>query len=179
MDYYKNYSNRFASFEEWPHESVSPQRMARAGFFFSGEDSSVLCPYCNLKLSRWNKEDNPFERHSKFTNGCEYVARYIEPSWALIKTLGLTLRSDGSYEAEQLIVLEGNGSMNVYSLKAETSKNNYEELSFVDQKMREISQQCFYIYTYGRDSASYLEQLLKVPITNIMGIEFPLLNTMY
>lgn len=64
----------------WPHDAKkgwapTSERMAKAGFYYwpnqSGEDYGV-CPYCNLGLDGWEKDDDPLEEHKHHSPSCMF-----------------------------------------------------------------------------------------------------------
>ena len=55
--------------DKWPHPDksyCSRQKMAQAGFFFSGRNDMVQCFCCGIKLEGWDpEEDKPWQKHQK------------------------------------------------------------------------------------------------------------------
>jgi hypothetical protein len=50
-------SSRVLSFQEWPHTNISPQQLARFGFYHRPSDKtpdSVCCFICEAELSGWD-----------------------------------------------------------------------------------------------------------------------------
>jgi len=48
------------SYKDWNFTDIQPpQRLANAGFFFSGSGDRVICLYCGLCLHKWQQVDNP------------------------------------------------------------------------------------------------------------------------
>lgn len=46
-------------------EQVSPERLARAGFYFTGHADRVRCFSCNGTVENWRIGDTPVERHKE------------------------------------------------------------------------------------------------------------------
>ncbi|KAI0777751.1 hypothetical protein BD413DRAFT_467956 [Trametes elegans] len=77
------------SMVRWPHDGVrghgaSSRALAKAGFVCSASepgDDTAICLYCNLTLSGWDEEDDPYEEHMKrdTKNGssCPFLKAYI------------------------------------------------------------------------------------------------------
>lgn len=59
----------------WPHlnrSALSAERMADAGFYYTGSLDIVKCPYCSIELSNWNVNDDPRRRHAE-ASPCEFI----------------------------------------------------------------------------------------------------------
>ena len=73
---YQIYEHRYNSFidRSWPislHQNEV--KMAKAGFFYSGNGDIVICAFCGLYLYRWLPKDEPFAEHKKFNKNCKFV----------------------------------------------------------------------------------------------------------
>lgn len=44
---------------------VSAERLARAGFYFTGDADRVCCFSCNKTVGNWHAGDTPVERHKE------------------------------------------------------------------------------------------------------------------
>ena len=60
---------RLKTFYKWPHKRPSPSELAKAGFFFIGNDT-VQCAYCGHNLKDWLPLDNPLEEHKRLLPKC-------------------------------------------------------------------------------------------------------------
>ncbi|KAJ8971113.1 hypothetical protein NQ317_018671 [Molorchus minor] len=70
--------NRLQTFNEWPSDAVvNPQRIAKAGFFSTGQGLEVECFSCHVRLSEWNYGDQVMNRHIALSPTCPFV---INPS---------------------------------------------------------------------------------------------------
>ncbi|CAF3751417.1 unnamed protein product [Rotaria sp. Silwood1] len=65
---------RHASFASWPNESLpSVDDLVRAGFFYTGKNTTITCFYCNGSLQNWSSNDNPTVAHARWFPQCKYV----------------------------------------------------------------------------------------------------------
>lgn len=66
--------NRLRTFNEWPADaSVSPQRIAKAGFYSTKQGLEVECFACRGKISSWNYGDQVIARHRTLNPQCPFV----------------------------------------------------------------------------------------------------------
>ncbi|XP_050515625.1 death-associated inhibitor of apoptosis 2 [Diabrotica virgifera virgifera] len=66
--------NRLQTFSEWPSDAqVSPQRIAKAGFFATKQGLEVECFACHAKISEWNYGDQVMTRHIALNRDCPFV----------------------------------------------------------------------------------------------------------
>ncbi|XP_013401394.1 inhibitor of apoptosis protein-like [Lingula anatina] len=65
---------RVKSFQNWPVTApVGATRLARAGFYYSGEGDKVICFSCNGRLQSWQPGDNPELEHKRHFPTCDYI----------------------------------------------------------------------------------------------------------
>ncbi|KAG7287344.1 hypothetical protein NEMBOFW57_006854 [Staphylotrichum longicolle] len=60
----------------WPHKTLSPVALAKAGFFFEPHPKSpdnVVCFLCEKSLDGWEETDNPLEEHLKHSPTCGWA----------------------------------------------------------------------------------------------------------
>ncbi|XP_038059757.1 baculoviral IAP repeat-containing protein 7-like isoform X2 [Patiria miniata] len=58
----------------WPGIlGITPQQLARAGFFYTGEGDSTKCFYCGGGLKHWESTDEPWTKHAKWFSVCEWL----------------------------------------------------------------------------------------------------------
>ncbi|SPQ25479.1 031bdb73-5975-4446-a97e-f27b94bc82cc [Thermothielavioides terrestris] len=60
----------------WPHKTLSPVALAKAGFFFDPHPKSpdnVVCFLCAKSLTGWEEHDNPVEEHLKHSPTCGWA----------------------------------------------------------------------------------------------------------
>ncbi|XP_057671931.1 death-associated inhibitor of apoptosis 2 [Diorhabda carinulata] len=66
--------HRLATFSEWPTDAeVSPERIAKAGFFSTKQGLEVECFSCHIKISEWNYGDQVMTRHIALNPECPFV----------------------------------------------------------------------------------------------------------
>ncbi|KAI0646375.1 hypothetical protein C8Q79DRAFT_909095 [Trametes meyenii] len=70
---------------EWPHDGVkghgaNSRALAKAGFVWNAtdaDDDTATCMYCNISLSGWDEEDDPYQEHlkrdKKLNTGCAFL----------------------------------------------------------------------------------------------------------
>ncbi|KAL0830585.1 hypothetical protein ABMA28_002733 [Loxostege sticticalis] len=67
-------TNRLNTFASWPASApVDPIRIAKAGFYYTGEGTEVQCFSCGGKISQWNYGDQVMWRHRHLEPNCEFV----------------------------------------------------------------------------------------------------------
>ena len=65
---------RLGTYKTWPRWApVMPNRLARAGFFYSGIADEVQCFKCNRKIKQWHKGDRPMDKHRTVNAECDFV----------------------------------------------------------------------------------------------------------
>ncbi|XP_009072799.1 PREDICTED: baculoviral IAP repeat-containing protein 7 [Acanthisitta chloris] len=65
---------RLSTFQNWPqHTNMQPEQLARAGFFYTGEDDVVRCFHCDGGVRNWSYGDDPWSEHAKWYPGCEFL----------------------------------------------------------------------------------------------------------
>ena len=72
---YGFFEDRLKTFSMWPVQIVnpSPQQLAEAGFFYSGQSDIVKCFSCDVKVSQWMATDKPWDEHLKWSPNCVYI----------------------------------------------------------------------------------------------------------
>ncbi|CAG5028184.1 unnamed protein product [Parnassius apollo] len=67
-------TNRLNTFTNWPSSApVDPIRIAKAGFFYTGQGTEVQCFSCGGKISQWNYGDQVMWRHRTMDPNCAFV----------------------------------------------------------------------------------------------------------
>ncbi|CAH0015307.1 unnamed protein product [Clonostachys rhizophaga] len=67
---------RGAKAQNWPHKTISPESLARAGFFFlpfSDNPDNVVCFLCEKSMDGWEEGDDPLREHLKHSPGCGWA----------------------------------------------------------------------------------------------------------
>ncbi|KAG9272542.1 E3 ubiquitin-protein ligase XIAP [Astyanax mexicanus] len=68
-------STRLSSFQAFPHtQSLSAERLARAGFYFTGQSDQVRCFSCQKTVENWHQGDTPVERHREVSPSCKFLS---------------------------------------------------------------------------------------------------------
>ncbi|XP_008557841.1 death-associated inhibitor of apoptosis 1-like [Microplitis demolitor] len=71
---YSLYQTRLESFKKWsPLMPQTKERLAEAGFFYTGTGDQTLCYHCGGGLKDWEPEDDPWVQHAKWFKNCYYV----------------------------------------------------------------------------------------------------------
>lgn len=67
-------SARINSFRHFPRaKGVSAERLARAGFYFTGESDRVRCFSCQQTVENWSSADTPVNRHLQASPACKFL----------------------------------------------------------------------------------------------------------
>ncbi|KAJ6665721.1 hypothetical protein lerEdw1_002091 [Lerista edwardsae] len=65
---------RLTTFVNWPaYAQVSPEALARAGFFYTGHDDYVQCFCCDGALRNWERGDDPWVEHARWFPRCHFL----------------------------------------------------------------------------------------------------------
>lgn len=65
---------RLRSFDEWPKTmKQKPEQLSDAGFFYTQKSDRVICFSCGGGLREWDEEDDPWEQHVLWYEGCNYL----------------------------------------------------------------------------------------------------------
>ncbi|KAE8737641.1 hypothetical protein FOCC_FOCC016894 [Frankliniella occidentalis] len=73
--YYSTEENRLKTFDgRWPSNAkVTPEALAKAGFYAYGEGDKTICHYCGLGLCNWEEDYEPFVEHALFNPHCNFL----------------------------------------------------------------------------------------------------------
>ncbi|EDV37204.1 uncharacterized protein Dana_GF13337, isoform A [Drosophila ananassae] len=66
-------ANRLETFKNWPNPNITPQALAKAGFYYLNRLDHVKCVWCNGVIAKWEKNDNAFDEHRRFFPHCPRV----------------------------------------------------------------------------------------------------------
>lgn len=89
--------------------NFSPASLARAGFYYLGNEDVVKCAYCSGIIAQWEDHDNPKTEHKKFFPNCPKVLmeedeedecgiQYGKPKSTNYATLDSRIRSFANWE---------------------------------------------------------------------------------
>ena len=68
--------SRIATFDDWRKDlKQTPEILADAGFFNTGEEDTVRCHYCDGGLRNWEPKDVPWEEHARWFPFCKFVIK--------------------------------------------------------------------------------------------------------
>ncbi|XP_077316468.1 baculoviral IAP repeat-containing protein 7 isoform X2 [Lithobates pipiens] len=75
-------TNRMGTFRNWPqHTGLSPEQLAAAGFFYTGQRDNVRCFHCDGELRNWERGDDPWREHAKWFPRCEFLVQSMGPAY--------------------------------------------------------------------------------------------------
>ncbi|AGR57007.1 IAP-3 [Choristoneura occidentalis alphabaculovirus] len=67
-------ASRFRTFKNWPRSmKQKPEKMAEAGFYYTGHSDKTKCFYCDGGLNDWEQDDEPWQQHALYFRHCAYV----------------------------------------------------------------------------------------------------------
>ncbi|XP_071956264.1 baculoviral IAP repeat-containing protein 7-like [Antedon mediterranea] len=66
-------TERLKTFKSWPPSAPPYPLLAKAGFFYTGENDNVKCFYCNGGLRNWEPSDDPWTEHAKWFPKCDWL----------------------------------------------------------------------------------------------------------
>uniref|UniRef100_T1JTC6 Uncharacterized protein n=2 Tax=Tetranychus urticae TaxID=32264 RepID=T1JTC6_TETUR len=69
---------RLKTFREngWPHSFLSPEIMAKCGFYYTGIRDQVKCPFCDIVIFYWDDAAEPIDEHIFASKNCRFVNGY-------------------------------------------------------------------------------------------------------
>lgn len=148
---------RIKTFASWPiNYPVDPNRLAKAGFYFTGKDDEVICFSCNGCIKNWNYGDIVQKKHAELFPHCDFVNNRSNnvPFTLFTKNASDVVKSiynkNGfqSPEKEELSVTERNSVNNLLSPNAlesnikETNEEisnyvpDYDKMKFEDERLK-------------------------------------------
>jgi baculoviral IAP repeat-containing protein 7/8 len=67
-------SERLETFKTWKSDAVTPQALAKAGFYSLNPNSDLVkCAFCKAEICRWEDGDEPMEEHARWSPNCPFV----------------------------------------------------------------------------------------------------------
>ena len=73
---YQSKVKRLKSFGEWALNGISSEKLAGAGFFYTGEGNKVQCFKCGVTYSKWQQGDIPFNIHQQCNPCCPFLQTF-------------------------------------------------------------------------------------------------------
>uniref|UniRef100_A0A3Q0RGD6 RING-type E3 ubiquitin transferase n=1 Tax=Amphilophus citrinellus TaxID=61819 RepID=A0A3Q0RGD6_AMPCI len=83
-------------------EQVPADRLAQAGFFYTGHSDRVRCFSCNTTVENWCRGDKPVDRHKEVSPSCTFLSCVHRTSFNLNPNAPLINGSIYSQEAEDM-----------------------------------------------------------------------------
>lgn len=83
-------------------QQVSAERLARAGFYFTGHADRVRCFSCRQTVENWSRGDTPVERHKEVSPSCMFLSCTHRTGCNLISDTTLSNGSIYNEEAEDM-----------------------------------------------------------------------------
>ncbi|XP_022114987.2 death-associated inhibitor of apoptosis 1 isoform X1 [Pieris rapae] len=68
---------RLKTFDNWPVTFISPELLARNGFYYLGHGDEVRCAFCKVEIMRWVEGDDPAQDHSRWAPQCPFLRRQM------------------------------------------------------------------------------------------------------
>ena len=72
---YRFEAARLQSFENWPVPYIEPEKLAAAGFYYTGEVDKVRCFECHIEICQWVEGDNPMVDHQRWSARCRFIRK--------------------------------------------------------------------------------------------------------
>jgi len=68
------YENRIKTFHSWPTQ-IKPGKvhLASLGFYYTGNNDTVECFSCGLRLNQWQRDDDPMAEHKIRASHCLFL----------------------------------------------------------------------------------------------------------
>lgn len=66
---------RIKTFEKWPVTFISPDQLARNGFYYLGRGDEVRCAFCKVEIMRWVEGDDPASDHQRWAPQCPFLRK--------------------------------------------------------------------------------------------------------
>ena len=66
---------RLQSFENWPVTYIEPEKLAAAGFYYTGESDKVKCFECQVEICKWVEGDIPMVDHQRWSARCRFIRK--------------------------------------------------------------------------------------------------------
>ncbi|KAE9522042.1 hypothetical protein AGLY_017562 [Aphis glycines] len=66
------YTDRLKSYKRWPLKFITPNAMARAGFYYCGVRDCVACYDCCERFENWECGQDPYIEHFQRSPNCNY-----------------------------------------------------------------------------------------------------------
>lgn len=74
---------------DWPHNFISPAKLAKTGFYYIGPYDQVFCYFCKVAVWLWEMGDDEVKEHSKWSPCCPLLRRRLTTNVPLEPTSDL------------------------------------------------------------------------------------------
>lgn len=69
----RTYENRLRTFNvEWMLDFITPEQLARAGFYYFGKQDQVRCCFCYQEFGYWQRGEDPLVEHKRKSPECKF-----------------------------------------------------------------------------------------------------------
>lgn len=76
---FQDENTRLETFQNWPLTFITPQQLAKAGFYYINRSDQVKCAWCQGVIGQWEPNDDPLREHLRFFGSCP-KARSLDTS---------------------------------------------------------------------------------------------------
>lgn len=73
---YRFESTRLKSFKNWPCGWIKPEKLAAAGFYYTGKSDIVKCFECQIEMLTWQPYDDVMLDHQRCSERCSFIRNY-------------------------------------------------------------------------------------------------------
>ncbi|CAH2982574.1 unnamed protein product [Chilo suppressalis] len=73
---FRHEEERLKTFEKWPLTFLSPELLARNGFYYLGRGDEVRCAFCKVEIMRWEEGDDPAADHQRWAPQCPFLRNH-------------------------------------------------------------------------------------------------------
>ncbi|XP_041979976.1 baculoviral IAP repeat-containing protein 2 isoform X1 [Aricia agestis] len=67
---------RLKTFDKWPVSFLSPEQLAKNGFYYLGRGDEVRCAFCKVEIMQWVEGDDPATDHERWAPQCPFLRRH-------------------------------------------------------------------------------------------------------
>lgn len=71
----RHVEERLKTFDKWPLTFLSPEQLARNGFYYLGRGDEVRCAFCKVEIMRWEEGDDPAKDHQRWAPQCPFLRK--------------------------------------------------------------------------------------------------------
>jgi len=69
----KTEADRRKTYDKWPVPYINKNRLASAGFYYTGWSDIVQCAFCLVEIGSWEEADCPFTDHQRWSPSCAFI----------------------------------------------------------------------------------------------------------